>query len=165
MFFIVLKCWLGRYRGFVNLVNRVVREKIDQQGPVEGNKADGEYRYCNGRRYCHYSGPYTGHASSQWPGDPSDGSQPFPKQPSLSHLIISTRRKARLGMDSSCAASQCGLRAVGRPSHIVDLSSAGGAWHSRLVMVGGGRFDKKRMAALSALIGARGDCAASGDIK
>lgn len=73
--------------------------------------------------------------------------------------------QSRLGMDSSCAASQCGLRAVGRPSHIVDLSSAGGAWHSRLVMVGGGRFDKKRMAALSALIGARGDCAASGDIK
>ena len=45
--------------------------KIDQRGTGEGNKADGEYRYCNGRRYCHYSGPYTGHASTQWSPDPS----------------------------------------------------------------------------------------------
>ena len=49
----------------------VASGKIDQRGTGEGNKADGEYRYCNGRRYCHYSGPYTDHASTQWSPDPS----------------------------------------------------------------------------------------------
>ena len=53
------------------LLGGVASGKIDQRGTGEGNKADGEYRYCNGRRYCHYSGPYTGHASTQWSPDPS----------------------------------------------------------------------------------------------
>ena len=57
----------------LKLVAGVSSEKIDQRGTGEGNKADGEYRYCNGRRYCHYSGPYTGYASTQWSPDPSKG--------------------------------------------------------------------------------------------
>ena len=96
------------------LLAGVVSGKIDQRGTGEGNKADGEYRYCNGRRYCHYSGPYTGHASTQWSPDPSkEVPTLLPTSLSVSshHLYAAY---SPLEMDSSCAASQCGF--CGRPA-------------------------------------------------
>ena len=66
-----LACLMGLAKRPCLVPKLVGSGKIDQRGPGEGNKADGEYRYCNGRRYCHYSGPYTGHASTQWSPDPS----------------------------------------------------------------------------------------------
>ena len=93
------------------LLGGVSSGKIDQRGTSEGNKAEGEYRYCNGRRYCHYSGPYTGHASTQWSPDPSKEVPTLPQPASLSPLII-YMPLTPLEMDSSCAASQCGLWAA-----------------------------------------------------
>ena len=146
----------GLLDGFVHgpclvpkLVAGVASEKIDQRGTGEGNKADGEYRYCNGRRYCHYSGPYTDHASTQWSIDPSK------EVPTLPLCLISSSI-CRLLRSKWTLLAQHHNAGCGRPAgHLISsISHRPGARAFELMAAAGLRpSDKKRMAAALAPTG------------